>query len=220
MVKISSAYAFAVSALLFFNSLVSCAYGHSLIFGPEFFSSQNGQPQKVVKRFSVRDVNQKFIVSVQSGKGGENGMVRGSIHINGKLIFSLEEIGKQAKMLAKPVKLKKQNNISVDVAGEAAAPIIVTIMSLVTFRHYGASDFRRNGATLNCHFRDSNWGKGCVIFAVFATVFFTCWAVIPLRLSGSPDFPHRSFEYFTLRLCFWFDFFIKKAAIWLLSRPF
>jgi len=55
---------------------------------------------------------------------------RGTININGKLVFSPDEIGKPFKMLTKPVTLQKQNDISVEMAGESDSPIIVTIMSL------------------------------------------------------------------------------------------
>lgn len=130
MWKISNSFILAALSLFFCNGLISCAYGHTLVFGPELFSSENGKSQRVVKSFSVQDVSQKFFVSVQSGRGSEKGVVRGAININGKLIFPPDELGKQSKMLTKPVKLKKQNKISVEVAGEVDAPIIVTIMSL------------------------------------------------------------------------------------------
>ncbi len=130
MGKISNTFILAALSLYFCNGLFSCAYGHSLVFGPEFFSSENGKSQGVVKRFSVQDVSQKFIVSVQSGRCSEEMGCRGTVNINGELVASPDELGKQFKMLTKPVKLQKQNDISVEVTGEADAPIIVTIMSL------------------------------------------------------------------------------------------
>ena len=129
MRKIFNTFIFSALSLSFCNGLIPCAYGHSLVFGPEFFSSNSGKSQRLVKNFSIQDVSQKFIVSVQGGSGSEKG-VRSAIHINWKLIFPPDELGKQSKMLTKTVKLKKQNKISVEVAGEADAPIIVTIMSL------------------------------------------------------------------------------------------
>jgi hypothetical protein len=120
----------AALALGFFNIFISCAYGHSLVFGPELFYSESGKTQRIVKSFSVQDASQRFIVSVQSGASGEKGLVRGAVKINGKLIFAPVEVGKQSKMFAKRVKLQKQNNISVDVASDVTAPIVVAIMSL------------------------------------------------------------------------------------------
>ncbi|OGT29537.1 MAG: hypothetical protein A2W28_07170 [Gammaproteobacteria bacterium RBG_16_51_14] len=130
MGKISNTFILAALSLYFSSGLISCAYGHTLVFGPEFFSSENVESQRVVKSFSVQDVSQKFFVSVQSGRGGEKGVGRGAIKINGKLVFPPDKLVKQFKILTKPVKLQKQNDISVEVTGEADAPVIVTIISL------------------------------------------------------------------------------------------
>lgn len=130
MIKKSGTFILGALALYLCNGFISCAYGHSLVFGPEFFSGEGGKSQQVVKTFPVQDTSQKFIVSVQSGSGSEKEAARGAIKINGKLIFSSEEISKQPKMLTKTVKLQKQNKISVEATGEADAPVIVTIMSL------------------------------------------------------------------------------------------
>lgn len=128
--KIPGIFLLAALSLFFCNGLVPSAYGHSLVFGPEFFSSEEGKPRRVVKSFPVQDDSQKFIISVQSGMGNEKEVMRGAVNMNGKLIFPPDKIGKQPRMLTKSVKLKKQNKISVDVPGETAAPAIVTIMSL------------------------------------------------------------------------------------------
>ena len=130
--KISNTFILAVLSLYCCNGIVSCAYGHTLVFGPEFISSESGKYQRVVKRFSVQDANQKHFVSVQSGSGSEKDIGKGAIKINGKLIVSSNELGKQFKMLTKPVKLQKKNVISVEGVGEV--PIIVTIMSLAEQR--------------------------------------------------------------------------------------
>lgn len=130
MMKKSGTFILSALALCLCDGFISFAYGHSLVFGPEFFSGQGDKSQKVVKTFSVKDVSQKFIVSVQNGSGSEKEAARGVIKINGKLIFPSEKIGKQPKMLTKTVKLQKKNKISVGEKGEADAPIIVTIMSL------------------------------------------------------------------------------------------
>ena len=130
MKKISNIFILAALLLYFCNGLVSLAYGHSLVFGPEFFSSEGGKPQRVVKRFSVHDVNQKFFVSVQNGISNEQKVDKGTVSINGELIATSDKPGKQFKILTKPVKLQKENDISVEVTGEAGASLIVTIMSL------------------------------------------------------------------------------------------
>jgi len=129
MGKIFNASILTALSLYFCNGLVSCAYGQSLVFGPEIFSSESGKSQRVVKHFSAHDVSQKFIVSVQSSRGSDKAGARSAIDLNGENIVSPDELGQQFKMLKKPVKLQKQNDISAEVAGEADAPIIVTIMS-------------------------------------------------------------------------------------------
>lgn len=130
MRKISFTFILATLSLYLCNGFFSCAHGHTLVFGPEIFSSESGKSQRLVKHFSVHDVNQKFFISVQSGRGNEKGVVGAAIDLNGERIFSHAEISKQFKMLTKPVKLKKQNDISVEVTGESDSPIVVTIMSL------------------------------------------------------------------------------------------
>ena len=130
MGKISNSFILAALSLYICIGLISSVYGHSLVFGPEFFSSQSGKSQIVVKRFLVHDTNQKFFVSVQSGSESEKGVAKGTIKVNGKIVFSPDEIGKPFKMLTKPVKLQKQNDIAVEMTGESDSPIIVTIMNL------------------------------------------------------------------------------------------
>jgi len=130
MRKTSNTFILAALLLYFCNVLVSLAYGHSLVFGPEFFSSESGKSQRVVKRFSVHDVNQKFFVSVQNGLSSEQKVAKGTVSLNGELIATPDKLGKQFKILTKPITLQKENDISVEVTGEAGASLIVTIMSL------------------------------------------------------------------------------------------
>lgn len=129
MKKISNA--FVLAALLYLgNGFVSFAHGHALVFGPEFFSSESGKPQRVVKHFFVHDTSQKYFVSIQNGISSENKVASGTVSINGKLVVTADELGKPFKVLTKPITLKKKNDISVEVTGEAGASVIVTIMSL------------------------------------------------------------------------------------------
>src|SRR3989338_2607364 len=130
MIKISNISILIALLLYFCNGLVSFAYGHSLVFGPEFFSSESGNSQRVVRSFSVHDANQKFFVSIQNGISSEKKVASGTVSINGKLIATPDELGRQFKILTKPVTLQKKNDISVEVTGESDASIIVTIISL------------------------------------------------------------------------------------------
>lgn len=130
MAKISSTFVSAALTLYFCSSLFACAYGQTLVFGPEFFSNTSGEPQRVVKSFSVADIDQEFVLSVQSGTGRGKGVGSGTIKVNGKQIVSLPEFGTRFKVVTKSLRLQEKNEISVEVAGETDAPIVVTIMSI------------------------------------------------------------------------------------------
>jgi len=126
MIKVSNAFISAFLALFSCIGLVSCAHGHSLVFGPELFSGEGGKTQRVVKRFSVEDISQKFFISMQGRIGSQRKPGNGAININGKPVFLFDETGERYKMLTKPIELQQQNEISVEVSGET----VVTIMSL------------------------------------------------------------------------------------------
>ncbi len=130
MVKISNTCILAALLLFLCNGFVSVAHGHTLVFGPEFFSGESDKPQRVVKRFYVNDLNQEYFISVQNGMSSESSVVSGAVSINGKPVVTPGELGKQFKILTKPVALKKKNDISVEMTGDADASIVVTIMSL------------------------------------------------------------------------------------------
>jgi len=130
MRKGSSFFILAILLLHFYNGLIPLAYGQSLVFGPEFFIHETGKSQQVVNGFSIQDVNQKFMLSIQRGGGRKNGIGGCAIEINGEIIVSSGECGKPFKMLTKPVKLKKKNNIAVEITGGVDTSMIVTIMGL------------------------------------------------------------------------------------------
>jgi len=55
---------------------------------------------------------------------------------------------------------------------------------VMNVRHIDARDIRCNGATLKCHFRDSNGVQEWGIFRVFATAFFTVvWRILGAGLA-------------------------------------
>jgi len=130
MRKGSSFFILAMLLLHFYNGLIPLAYGHSLVFGPEFFIHETGKHQQVVNGFSIQDVNQKFMLSIQREGDSENGLGSCAIDINGEIIVSSDECGKPFKMLTKPVKLKKKNNISIEITGVVDTSMIVTVMDL------------------------------------------------------------------------------------------
>lgn len=113
---------------MFLSGLAHCAYARVLVFGPEFFSSEEGKPQRVSKEFYVHDINQKFILSVQSGASGGKG-IKAAITINGARVALPDEF-KERLMITKPVTLRNKNEISVETAGAADASLLVTIINV------------------------------------------------------------------------------------------
>lgn len=110
------------------SGLTHCAYGRLLVFGPEFFFSEEGKSQRVIKEFPVHDVNQKFILSVQTGASGGKG-IKAAITINGARVALPDELGERL-MITKPVNLRNKNEISVEITGAAEASLLVTIINV------------------------------------------------------------------------------------------
>lgn len=123
---------FTFAALPFFCcfGFFSCAYGQPFVFGPELFFSEGGIPKRVVKSFTVQDIDQEFILSVQSKWSHDPRGGRSSMNVNQEYFVSRDDLLRKPRIFKKPVTLQKQNEISVEVSGEADAPILVAIMSM------------------------------------------------------------------------------------------
>lgn len=110
------------------SGLTQCAYGRVLVFGPEFFLSEVGKHQRAAREFKVHDVNQKFILSVQSGASGGK-VIRAAITLNGERVALPDEF-REGLMITKPVTLRNKNEISVETTGAADASLLVTIINV------------------------------------------------------------------------------------------
>ena len=130
MGKRSGIFILAALPLCFCNGFVSCAYGQSFVFGPEFFSSESGRPQRAVKSFSVQDTSREYILSVQSQWSSDTRGGRSSIDINREFFVSRDELLRKPKVFKESLTLQKQNDISIEVTAKADAPVLVTIMSV------------------------------------------------------------------------------------------
>ncbi len=113
---------------VFLSGLTHCAYGRVLVFGPEFFFSEAGKHQRATKEFPVHDVNQKFILSVQSGASGGKG-IKAAITINGVRIALPDEL-EERLMITEPVNLRNKNEISIETTGTTDASLLVTIINV------------------------------------------------------------------------------------------
>lgn len=110
------------------SCLTHCAYAQLLVFGPELFVSEEGKHQRVIKNFSVHDVNQKFVLSIQSGANAGKG-IKAAISINGTRVALPDEF-REGLMIAKPVNLRNKNEISVETTGADVASLLVTIINM------------------------------------------------------------------------------------------
>ncbi|HUW26527.1 MAG TPA: hypothetical protein VMW07_08380 [Gallionella sp.] len=128
----------------FFSVLTHYAYAQPPVFGPEFFFGEAGESKRVIKEFSVQDTGKKYILSIQSGENrGKNNKV--TISINGKRVALPDEL-RERLMVTEPATLQKKNEISVEIAGEADAPFLVTIMN--TEEHTATAQIPRIGGVV------------------------------------------------------------------------
>lgn len=104
------------------------AYGRVLVFGPVSFSSEEGKHHRETREFKVHDVNQKFMLSIQSGASNGKG-IKAAITVNGERVALPDEL-KERLMIAVPVTLRNRNEISVETAGAANASLLVTIINM------------------------------------------------------------------------------------------
>jgi len=104
------------------------AYGQTPVFGPEFYARGKGKPQKVFKNFSVQYLNQEFTLFIQNGEGNGGRVSSAVIELNGVKVVGPDDFNKQVSMITKPVTLKQQNEIAIEVRSEPGTSIVVTIL--------------------------------------------------------------------------------------------
>lgn len=117
-----------VILVAFFSILAPCAHAQLPVFGPELFVSETGIGRRVIKDFSVPDANQKFILFIQCGAQESRG-AKATITLNGVRLALPAELSEHV-MIAEPVKLRKENELSVEIGGKGDVPFFVTIMNM------------------------------------------------------------------------------------------
>lgn len=128
MFKKATLYLLGIVLLLITPDFTTLAYGQTTVFGPEFYTRSTGKPQKIIKSFSVQNLNQEFTLSVQNGEGKRERVSSAVIEINGVKVVGPEEFNKQVSMITKPINLKQQNEIAVEVRSKPGTSIVVTIL--------------------------------------------------------------------------------------------
>lgn len=121
-------YLLGIVLLLLSPDVATLAYGQTTVFGPEFYSREKGKPQKIVKRFFVQYMDQEFTLNVQNGEGKWGRVSSAVIELNGVQVIGPNEFNKQVAMITKPVKLKQQNEITIELRSEPGTSIVVTIL--------------------------------------------------------------------------------------------
>lgn len=110
----------------------------AVIFGPAIFTRGTGEPEKIVKNFSVQFPQQKFSISVQNGQGKHGRLTRALLELNGRQIIGPQDFealdsksrlrGSNVDLITKSVTLRQQNSITVELRSEPGTSVIVSIL--------------------------------------------------------------------------------------------
>jgi hypothetical protein len=104
------------------------SWAELLVFGPQIYRRSPGEPQKIVKTFSVQNPGRKFTISVQSveRKPGKKGSA--VIELNGVPVVGPNEFNKEVVTITKPIKLQKQNKMAVEVKSGPGTWVAISIL--------------------------------------------------------------------------------------------
>jgi hypothetical protein len=117
-----------VVIVIFGPNFVLDSFGQTPVFGPEKYIRETGKLQKITKTFSVQNPEGEFTLNVQNGEGKRGRVSSAVIKLNGVHVVGPNEFNKQVDLITKPISLKQQNEISVEVRSEPGTWIIVTIL--------------------------------------------------------------------------------------------
>jgi hypothetical protein len=114
--------------LLFCAQATATAQGqNSIVFGPEKFTRNAGQPQVITRTFSIQDLSQNHTLIIQSGLNGENRVSSAVVKLNGIIVAAPSDFNQQTGLILKPVSLQHRNTVSVELRGQPNAFLVVTI---------------------------------------------------------------------------------------------
>ncbi len=119
---------FLTSAIVVLFCTQATAQGqNSIVFGPETFTRNAGQPQVVTRNFSVQDPNQPYTLIIRSGQNGEDRVSSAMISLNGAAVVVPSDFNKQTGLILKPVRLKQENTLSIKISGQPGTFLTVTV---------------------------------------------------------------------------------------------
>ncbi|HEV8342197.1 MAG TPA: hypothetical protein VGR30_07485 [Candidatus Binatia bacterium] len=165
----------------------------TIIFGPETFSRGAGEPQRVVKNFSLNSPLQDFTISVQSGEGRHGRASSAIVELNGTQVIGPNDFSKQVDLITKPASLVQgHNTLALELRSEAGTSVIVTILGRFpsvnqTVPHTGGS-VNLNGLAL------VTFPKGAFSGAQTVTVTATNSPAVHEDFSATAEGPRLPYE--------------------------
>lgn len=103
------------------------AWGQTPMWGPEVFVRGTGQPVTDTMYFSVPDSTWQYTIVVQNGVPDSIRVSSATISINGEVIIGPNEFNQNVSEIRKPIQLRKDNEITVRLAGKPGGTITITI---------------------------------------------------------------------------------------------
>jgi hypothetical protein len=121
---------FLISAIVLFfcaQATVTAQGQNSVVFGPETFTRNAGEPQVVTRNFSVQDSSQPYTLIIRSGQNGVGIVSSAVITLNGAAMAAPSDFNKQTGLIIKPARLQQDNTLSVKISGQPGSFLTVTV---------------------------------------------------------------------------------------------
>lgn len=123
-----------VSQFLRINSIAllslhpNFAVAQTAVFGPEKYIRGIGEPQRIVKSFSIQDTDGEFTLVVQNGEGRRGRVSSAVIKLNGMRVVEPNAFSKQRDLISKKVSLQRENQITVEDKSEPGSSVNVSVI--------------------------------------------------------------------------------------------
>jgi hypothetical protein len=103
------------------------AWGQTPMWGPEVFVRGTGQPVTDTMYFSVPDSTWQYTIVVQNGVSSGIRVSSATIRINGEVIVGPNEFNQNVSEITKPLRLRKDNQVTVRLTSKPGGTITVAI---------------------------------------------------------------------------------------------
>lgn len=99
------------------------------VFGPKTYARDTGKPKLVVDNFTIANPADAFTLVIENGADKKSRVASAVILINGVVIVGPEAFDKQVERIQRPVWLRTQNQIAVEVRGPPKTFLKISILS-------------------------------------------------------------------------------------------